>query len=217
MTGSVTPQRYIAQACEEDLARHGDSYRGAGYTKSEQEPQDRYAMMLNLIRERDEPLSLLDLGCGLAHLLDHLERDPVRASVRYTGVDISASYLQAARARRPDAQLLLMDVLADDAALPEFDYVVMNGVFNFRGTLSQDEMLEYWQRLLGVAWRHARRGLAFNVMSKIVDWERIDLFHLPLDTMAEFVGRHLSRHFVVRHDYPAWEYTVYVFRSPSDP
>lgn len=32
----------------------------------------------------------------------------------------------------------------------------------------------------------ARRGLAFNVMSKQVDWERDDSFHLPMDVFASF-------------------------------
>ena len=43
----------------------------------------------------------------------------------------------------------------------------------------------------------AKRGIAFNVMSKQVDWERNDLFHLSLDEMSSFVTKHLSRHFVV--------------------
>ena len=33
--------------------------------------------------------------------------------------------------------------------------------------------------------------------------------------MTDYVGQALSRHFVVRHDYGAYEYTTYVYRSPS--
>ena len=66
-------------------------------------------------------------------------------------------------------------------------------------------MLRYWQQLVSVAYRHCARGVAFNVMSPVVDWRRDDLFHLPFDTMARFVGGALSRHFVVRHDYGARE------------
>jgi len=108
-----------------------------------------------------------------------------------------------------------MDVLQSDEDLPEFDYVIMNGVFNFRGQMTEDSMLEYWQRLVSVMFNHCRRGLAFNVMSSLVDWQRDDLFHLSFDTMASYVGRALSRHFIIRHDYGAYEYTTYVYRSPS--
>jgi SAM-dependent methyltransferase len=211
----VSTQRYISEACEEDLLKHGDSFRGAGYTKSAEEAQQRYALMLGVIRERTEPTTLLDFGCGLAHLLDFLEQRPQYGHVRYTGLDLSAKYLQVARARHPEAAFLLLDVLDDGASLPEFDYVVMNGVFNFRGTISEEAMLAYWKQLTLAVFGHCRRGLAFNVMSKLVDWEREDLFHLPFDVMAQHVGQALSRHFVVKHDYGAYEYTTYVYRSPS--
>lgn len=210
-----SPQRRISAACEEDLRRYGDNFRGVGYTKSPAEAEERYAVMLNVIRERDEPVSVLDLGCGLGHMLDHIDRHPERGQVRYTGLDISSEYVEAARERHPDTEFLLMDVLESEPELGEYDYVILNGIFNFRGELSRERMLHYWQDLISVAYRHCRRGLAFNVMSKLVDWERDDLFHLPFDEMAGFVAANLSRDFVIRHDYPAFEYTVYIYRSPS--
>jgi hypothetical protein len=110
-----------------------------------------------------------------------------------------------------------LDVLADDSRLPDFDYIVMNGIFNFRGQIPYEDMLAYWRRLLPIVFRHCRKGIAFNAMSKHVDWERDDLFHLPLDEMASFVRANLSRHFVIRHDYPAYEYTTYVYREVWSP
>ena len=47
-------------------------------------------------------------------------------------------------------------------------------------------------------------------MSKQVDWERDDLFHLPCDPLLAFLESELSRHCVVRHDYGLFEYTTYV-------
>jgi len=212
----VSTQRYISEACEEDLLRYGDSFRGAGYTKSAREAGQRYAVMLDVVREVDERVTLLDFGCGLGHLLDFIDRQPRYRHVQYTGLDLSLKYLQAAKARRPDASFLQLDALEFPEALPEFDYVIMNGVFNFRGHIAAESMADYWRRLTAVAFEHCRKGLAFNVMSTIVDWERDDLFHLPFEVLAQHVGRSLSRHFVIRHDYGAYEYTTYVYRSPSD-
>jgi SAM-dependent methyltransferase len=209
------PQRYISARCEEDLHTWGDSFRGVGYTKSAQEAQDRYAVMLEVVREPQENVSLLDLGCGLAHMLDHIQTRPDRGNIRYTGLDISEEYLETAKARHPDADLVLLDVLQKGDDLPQYDYVVLNGVFNWRGELEWESMLQYCEQMLGVAFAHCRRGIAFNVMSKIVDWERDDLFHLPFDVMARIVSTNLSRHFVVRHDYDAYEYTTYVYRVPT--
>jgi SAM-dependent methyltransferase len=215
MTVTPTPQRVIAAACEEDLSRYGDSFRGVGYTRSREEAEERYAVMLNVIRETNDEVSVLDFGCGLGHLLDHIQQHASDRHIRYSGLDISSHYLRAAQARHPSADFILMDVLESDQNLPDYDYVVLNGLFNYRGPIDEPTMLEYWKQLTTAAFRHSRRGMAFNVMSKIVDWERDDLFHLPFDTMARFVGDHLSRHFVIRHDYRAYEYTTYVYRTPG--
>jgi hypothetical protein len=48
-------------------------------------------------------------------------------------------------------------------------------------------------------------------MSKHVDWEREDLFHLPFDTLAAFLKQELSGNFVIRNDYGLYEYTTYVY------
>jgi SAM-dependent methyltransferase len=211
---SPAPQHIISAACEEDLLKYGDNFRGVGYTKSPEEAAERYALMLGVIREHDTPVTILDLGCGLGHLLDFIESHADHRHLCYVGLDISAKYLGAARARHPQHEGILMDVLEADEQLSIFDYVVLNGVFNYRGPIERDDMLRYWQQLTMAAYRHCRLGMAFNVMSPLVDWERDDLFHLPFDAMAAFVGKHLSRHFVIRHDYQAYEYTTYVYREP---
>ena len=60
----------------------------------------------------------------------------------------------------------------------------------------------------------ARKGVAFNVMSKSVDWERDDLFHLSADRLITFLTKSLSRHFIIRNDYGLYEYTTYVYKQP---
>jgi SAM-dependent methyltransferase len=209
-----SPEYYITAACEQDLAEHGDTHQGVGYTGTAAAARDRYALMLEVVRERGQSISILDFGCGLAHLLDYIKSRPEMAKLDYTGLDLSEKYLIAARKRHPLANFISINILQDDAALPDFDYIILNGIFNFKGLLQQDHMVRYWQRMANIAFRHCRRGIAFNVMSKLVDWERTDLFHLPFDEMAQFVAANLSRHFIVRHDYRAYEYTTFVYREP---
>lgn len=207
------PEEYISKACERELTAHGDSFRGAGYTRSKEEAEAQYARMLEVVRETSEPVSVLDLGCGLAHMLDHIKGDPRYAHIRYSGLEISPAYFEKARARHPDADIMLMDVLESDEDLPAYDYVIMNGLFNYKGEIPFDTMVDYWKTLTTRAWDHSRKGIAFNVMSTLVDWQRDDLFHLPIGYASEFVWKELSRHFEIRHDYPSFEYTVYVYRA----
>jgi hypothetical protein len=92
--------------------------------------------------------------------------------------------------------------------------VVLNGVFTEKRALTFQEMWTHTQQLLDRVFQAARIGIAFNVMSKHVDWERDDLFHLPFDVLAEFLRRKLSRHFRFRADYGLYEFTTYVYREP---
>ena len=52
-------------------------------------------------------------------------------------------------------------------------------------------------------------------MSKIVDWERDDLFHLPMDDAARLLHRLAGRHVRMRADYGLYEYTAYAYKRPS--
>jgi SAM-dependent methyltransferase len=208
----TTIQQRLSDACVTDLERFGDNFRGVGYTKSEADAQRCYSVMLDMIRPSPVKQTLVDVGCGLGHLLDHLEEHGP-ANVAYTGLDLSEKYLAACRAKRPSVSFLHADVLSDPSSLPESDYVVMNGLFNYRGDTPREEMVQYFHALVSVAYSRCRKGIAFNVMSKLVDWEREDLFHVSFDEVAQFVRANLSRHFSIRQDYGMYEYTTYVYRD----
>ena len=74
-------------------------------------------------------------------------------------------------------------------------------------------MVAFASDIIRAAFDTARIGIAFNVMSKNVDWERDDLFHWGLDELTAFLTKDISRRFVLRNDYGLYEYTVYVYRD----
>jgi hypothetical protein len=128
---------------------------------------------------------------------------------------VSHRFLSICRKKFPDVPFTFQDVLEDGTELPEFDYIVMNGVFTEKRDLTSESMWKYVQTMLRRIWPSARCGLAFNVMSKQVDWEREDLFHLSSDMLLSFLKAKLSRHCVIRHDYGLYEYSTYVYREPN--
>jgi len=204
----------LIKFCEEMLEKHGDNYLGVGWTKDPRYAALRYQIMLEVIRPAGAPIELLDFGCGASHLYEYIISRGI-PNIKYSGLDLSPKMLELSRRKHPEVTYYHLDLLDGEADLPSFDYVIMNGIFTYKGPLSYQSMLDYWQRLLVRVFDFVRVGLAFNVMSKYVDWERADLFHLPLDVMAELVTKRLSCHFVLRHDYGLWEYTVYVYREPA--
>jgi SAM-dependent methyltransferase len=196
------------EAC---LERHGDNHRGVDWP-DQADAEKRYRVMLEVIRQpRTNPVTLLDLGCGAGHLYDYIRAHGMY-QISYQGMDLSKPFVQLCRAKYPDVPFSCGDVLDPDQAIPQCDYVVMNGVFTEKRDLSFDDMLAYFQRMLRRVFASAGIGVAFNVMSKQVHWERDDLFHLPLDTLAFFLTRELSRHFVIRNDYGLYEYTTYLYK-----
>ena len=88
----------------------------------------------------------------------------------------------------------------------------MNGVLTEKHILSFDDMWKYAQLLIKLVFEKAKIGLAFNVMSKHVQWERNDLFHLPFDMLANFLDRDVTRNYIFRNDYGLYEYTAYIYK-----
>lgn len=203
----------IVSACEADLEKYGDNYRGVGWTKSKEDVDRRYQVMLGVIKEDAVgKVRLLDFGCGASHLYEYILRNRI-TTIEYSGLDLSEKFINLSKGKYPRNDYYCMDILSDSVRLPAFDYVVMNGVFNFKGELPFDEMFVYLQALIGAVVPLARVGIAFNVMSKQVDWERDDLFHLSFDALGSFLKESVSRDFVFRHDYGLYEYTTYVYKG----
>ncbi len=204
----------LAEHYESCFLEHGRTPKGVDWPNAE-DLATRFEVMLGVVRERDRPVALLDLGCGPGLLVDHLERTQRRPDFDYTGIDLSEPMLASARLAWPGLSFERRDVLADPLPERAFDYVILNGVLTERVTAAREEMIAFATELLAAAFSAARVGIAFNVMSKLVDWEREDLFHWGFDEMAGALAPRLSRHMHIRADYGLREYTAYVYREPG--
>jgi SAM-dependent methyltransferase len=201
----------IVEHYESCLARHGDSHLGVDWPKA-QDAETRYRVMLELIPTPRPPVvKLLDFGCGASHLYEHIVASG-DTGIEYVGLDLSPKFVELSRKKFPKNHYICADILEEPAAVPASDYIVMNGVFTEKRGLTFDEMISYFERMLSAVFAKAERGIAFNVMSKHVDWERQDLFHLPFDTLTRILIGSLTRNFVIRNDYGLYEYTTYVYR-----
>lgn len=203
--------RAIIRATEERLRQHGDCHLGVGWPKAA-DADTRYRVMLDVIRPPTSIPSMLDFGCGAAHLYDYMQREVI-VDIDYSGLDISPDFIGLCQSKHPGVKFHCADVLTSPDDLPATDYVIMNGVFTEKRELSFDAMFEYMQTTLSLIFSKVRVGMAFNVMSKQVDWERDDLFHLPMDVLATYLCRDVTRNFIIRNDYGLYEYTTYVYKS----
>ena len=202
----------IIKHYEECLAKHGDNNKGVDWPVLE-DALLRYQVMLELIKEKRD-VRLLDFGCGGAHLYEFIqENEKDYGHVKYSGCDISSKFVTLCKNKYPDIDFRCFDILEDDLSkFDDFDYIILNGVFTEKLNLSFDEMWEYCRKVLFKVFDKAKKGIAFNVMSTAVDWEREDLFHLSTDLLINFMTKDLSRNFVIKNDYGLYEYTVHLYK-----
>jgi SAM-dependent methyltransferase len=162
----------------------------------------------------EHKMKLLDLGCGPGFLLDWLALNGLLDRVDYTGVDVLESTIAPARRRWPDHRFELRDVRDQPFGLDMFDGCIICGIFTGRFENSYERTVALAHDTLRAIWPSVTKSLAFNAMSKHVDWERDDLFHWPLDDLVAFCKANLSRHIALRQDYGLWETSALVQKAP---
>lgn len=201
----------IAEHYERCLLKHGDNHLGVDWPNLA-DALKRYQVMLDLIKPHaGKKVSILDFGCGASHFYEYL-LSKNRFDITYLGLEISKEFYSLSKSKYGNNQYIHGDILKNPNLLPMVDYAVMNGVFTEKLTLTFEEMEQFFKEIITLVFRSAQIGIGFNLMSKFVDWERSDLFHYPLDKLADFLSKNISRNFVIRNDYGLYEYSVYVYR-----
>jgi SAM-dependent methyltransferase len=200
---------------ENCLDEHGDNHKGVDWP-NEGDVKKRYDVMLDLIPQskKTSKISLLDFGCGAAHLYQHIiENNELRNVITYSGSDLSEKFITLCQEKYPENNFYCFDLLESGVDnIPMFDYIILNGVFTEKRELEFEQMWSYFQLMIKKIFKLSNHGIAFNVMSKAVDWERDDLFHLSTDQLINFLTKEVSRNFVIRNDYGLYEYTVYLYK-----
>lgn len=200
---------------ESCFKEYGDSHKGVDAPNLEDHLK-RYEVTLQIISKKYENVTILDFGCGTAMLYEYILGTYWKEHVaKYTGLDLGETYINHCKTKFKDIDFYNIDILLNPDIIPNFDYVLLQGVFTEKRELSFDDMWTYFTSLLTVVFKKANIGISFNVMAKAVDWEREDLFHVPMDLLAKFLTTNISRNFVIRNDYGLYEYTVYVYKEPQ--
>jgi SAM-dependent methyltransferase len=202
----------IAEHYNSCFEKHGDNNLGVDWPNYK-DTLTRHKVMFEVTRFGNQtpkkPISLLDFGCGLGHFYEWIRNEKIE--VNYSGLDINENFYNLCKNKFPNLEFFHKDILKDEI-LPNYDYIICNGVFTEKRNLTQDEMFDFLKKTISVLWKKTDVGISFNVMSKLVDWERNELFHLSIDDLGKFITQNLSRNFIIRNDYKLYEYTVYVYK-----
>lgn len=198
-------RRTVARYAER-LQRLGPVVQALGW-RDEVQQQLRFDVIADGLHDIANA-SVLDLGCGFGDLYRYLAGRA--AGLQYVGCDISPDVLQVARERHPQLRFDLRDILDEPYPDRSFDYVVASGIFNHR--IEDNE--GYLERTLGAAFRISARAIAANMTTDQVDYKDDRLHYFSPEQVLRFC-RSLSRRVALRHDYPLFEFTVFVYRDTN--
>lgn len=202
MTGS-SPMDEIRSQYREAFAQHGVSTRSVMYEASRQKA--RYEALTRHVAGHE---SVLDYGCGLAHLKDHLER---RIPVTYHGVDVLDEFVESCRTRHPDADFTVIDGHHDVTG--SFDHVVVSGTFNIEYYDDPDRNRAYVQEALAHLWGRCRVSMSVDFMTSRVDFRQEGAFHPDPAEMLTWVQDKLTPRVRLDHSYLPYEYAIVAFRD----
>jgi len=196
---------------EQQFQQHGNSFKGVGWPR-EEDCHKRFNVLAGLFSSTEVPVTVLDFGCGLSHFYEYLMEQKWKGKVDYLGLDISNQYIDSSKNKFPHNQYYCQNILEEPIDF-DYDYVIINGVFTQKFSMTHSEMFSFVKLVLTELYRGCSHGIAFNLMSDYVDFKRDGAFHLSFGAIADFIVAELTNNFVIRHDYGLYEYTVYILKQ----
>ncbi len=199
---------------EECFKKHGDNNLGVDWPNIN-DLIKRYKIMLNIIINKNVYNSLLDFGAGCGGLNEFILSN--KLDIKYSALDISKIYCDKLKEKFKDINIYNIDILKNNIdIIPNFDYIVMNGVFTEKRNLSDNEMWDFLTNTIVKIFNKADIGICFNVMTPNVDWKDENLYYLSFDKITKFIKDNLSKNFIINQSYGLWEYTIYIYKNPIE-
>lgn len=186
------------------LRRYGEDIRTLASGTRERQ-QIRFAV-LSAVGDL-EGASVLDLGCGFGHFYEYLINRGLR--VDYTGYDICPDFVELASAKFPQAKFEVRDIQVD--GIPrQFDYIISSQTFNNK--LEHEDNFEVVKDVIRRCYEASEKAVAIDMLTSHVDFREDHLYYYSPEQVFSFC-KTLTKRVVLRHDYPLFEFTMYLYKD----
>ena len=217
---STREKYYEEQHQEWKDTPHQNSPIAVGWLDGRQNQTKRFETLLDIgVQEGD---SILDLGCGLGHLSEHLEK--INLNVNYTGIDtnkwaieqahefkenINSPMLGVPKAYRFNEATFLHSTIFEICG--RYDWGLASGVFNVG--FPKLEMLETINELLS----KSKKGVAFNLLNHAdSNFDKDIPMEYEIYTPEEIVS-HLTGDVSIVENYGvANDFTIYIRKTDEN-
>lgn len=153
--------------------------------------------------------SVLDYGCGLAHLKSYLDQRFSR--YEYHGADLVPDFVDTVRIKYPDSKIQLVRSHSDVTDI--VDHVVISGTFNIIDGPDRSCYEQCVLAALAHLFSLVRVSLAVNFMTDRVDFVQPQAFHMNVEAIMDFTRRNLSPRFRIDETYMPYEFTLVVLKD----
>jgi 2-polyprenyl-3-methyl-5-hydroxy-6-metoxy-1,4-benzoquinol methylase len=154
-------------------------------------------------------MSVLDVGCGLGELYNFFKKNEIKIE-SYKGIDISEDCIIEARKRLSATNQASFDFRNIEKIDGEnlYDYIFLSGSLN----LKMEDNLSFAKKVIQRMYSLCRKGVACNFLSTYVDFSLEKDYHYSPEEVFSF-SKELSNRVVLRHDYPLYEFTIYIYKE----
>lgn len=192
------------------IGKHGDSAEAAQYSSRESQFR-RFAALARIANLKGK--RVLDFGCGTASFAEYLKLVG-QTPAFYCGVDIVPEFFEHARIKVPAGHYCHPDELGK----MRFDYAFVSGVFNNRRKGNR----KFWQETVKSLFARCDVGVAFNMMSKYVDYRDSKLFYEDPLKAFDFIKCHVTPYVALYNDYlpkegsVPFEFMIFAYHKPVE-
>lgn len=183
------------------LEKHGSCHQALNWG-SQKSQRKRFEILLEPFLKMKDSFSLLDVGCGLAHLFDYIKEN--NFEIEYTGVDAIPQMIEQAKLNHPEIASSLFVSSVSDIKLEKFDVIVASGIFYI--ACDEERMRNEIQQLYNMC----NIGLAFNSLSAWADQKEENELYVDPALLLNYC-KSLTRRCILRHDYMCHDFTMHLF------
>jgi trans-aconitate methyltransferase len=197
---------HIKNLYKEAFKKSGDSPSSVLWPKGRQ--HERFFALCRNIRE-DGTFSVVDFGCGLAHLKEYIDTN--YTNVEYTGVDIVEDFLQHDRKKYQGSHFMTPDELF--LSEKNYDYILSSGAFNILYVPDRNEHRKIVFDTLAKLFSRTKKYLSVNFMTDQVDFQQEGAYHQNVMELYEFCSVNLSKRIVIDQSYMPFEFTITIWKD----
>jgi len=195
----------VEKLYSDNIDKFGITSKSVGWP-DEKAQSLRFKKLLAVIENKDDLISVNDLGCGYGEQFKYMVENGYNLK-HFWGCDISQKMIDAAKKyiTSKNTEFVLSDKLSDKA-----DYSFTSGIFNVKF----EESIVNWEKYIEQTLIHLNefsiKGFAFNLLTSYVDYKEDHLYYGDSMKYFDFCKRNFSKKVALFHDYDLWEWTLVV-------